>query len=690
MRLSLLFALPFMGIVSPVFADQIQTVQRLLNELGYNAGVPDGIIGRKTTKAITSFYIDNDRTFDGVIDDNETADLTTMSGGFYGECTDINVDSQPINHTSAIPPYLPQYETVVTQIPAYVVGTFGRVANPEYFENVHPWVLAVSDLNNDGITDIYVGYAETGVPPLIYLGTASGKFNPLENPVDDFRRHVNLGTFSDLNADGYDDFIGFTSADHVEHFAKQGYKGIAPGESDFVLINDGGTAFLPLAVPEARKNDINHGGVIADINNDGFMDIIPLSENDGDATYPLINIAGTSFELSRYPLPKVVSEHWIEYGATSDLDGDGFDDLVISLELPTWSRKPNFNLVSHVKSHKPLLVIYGDGDFDFSNNRTLRIGKYWFTADALHDYAQPRRDFNGKQEKAETISFGTSAISIADLNNDGRPDIIEGQYMQAPYWETSGFQVYLNRGNCFQLATQQLFPDQTANRVTALEATTKFTKQFDFADLNQDGLVDVLHQALAIYDRQKDIGHANYPYIFIADRSGEYLPLTYDETRQFRNVSKMLSGDFNGDGLTDLVGTRLDDGQAEIVTLLAKPIDEILLQKRSANTKKLRLKWTVSMHDDDYKEFLEAEDTIYINSASEIIDIEGIDHTDEGVSGRDTLEYSVTNEMLKIKGVIVLFGNERLYVNFSAPLDAKQVSRTFGPQDKLILTWEFE
>ena len=152
----------------------------------------------------------------------------------------------------------------------------------------------------------------------------------------------------------------------------------------------------------------------------------------------------------------------------------------------------------------------------------------------------------------------------------------------------------------------------------------------------------------------------------------------------------MLSGDFNGDGLTDLVGTRLDDGQAEIVTLLAKPIDEILLQKRSANTKKLRLKWTVSMHDDDYKEFLEAEDTIYINSASEIIDIEGIDHTDEGVSGRDTLEYSVTNEMLKIKGVIVLFGNERLYVNFSAPLDAKQVSRTFGPQDKLILTWEFE
>jgi len=141
----------------------------------------------------------------------------------------------------------------------------------------------------------------------------------------------------------------------------------------------------------------------------------------------------------------------------------------------------------------------------------------------------------------------------------------------------------------------------------------------------------------------------------------------------------------------DLSGTRLDDmNKSEIVTFLAKPVNELKLQKLSSNTQKLDLKWTVALSEENYRENLEAEDTIFLNSDFEIIDIEGLDVTDEGVLGRDTLEYSVFDETLKIKGAIVLFGNERLYVNFSAPLDAKQVSRTFGAQDKLILTWEFE
>ena len=191
--------------------------------------------------------------------------------------------------------------------------------------------------------------------------------------------------------------------------------------------------------------------------------------------------------------------------------------------------------------------------------------------------------------------------------------------------------------------------------------------------------------------RQRNQAITKYPYIFLGEESGSFSPLEKSLARELYEIKQIVTGDFNGDGLIDLAGTEwADDGSANIVTFLANPIDEILLQKRSANTTKLRLKWTVSMRDDDYKEFLEAEDTIYINSASEIIDIEGIDYTDEGVSGRDTLEYSVANEMLKIKGVIVLCGNERLYVNFSAPLDDKQASRTFGTQDKLILTWEFE
>tara|TARA_B100001057_G_C22110042_1_gene666614 strand:+ start:244 stop:399 length:156 start_codon:yes stop_codon:yes gene_type:complete len=50
----------------------------------------------------------------------------------------------------------------------------------------------------------------------------------------------------------------------------------------------------------------------------------------------------------------------------------------------------------------------------------------------------------------------------------------------------------------------------------------------------------------------------------------------------------------------------------------------------------------------------------------------------------------VQDQTLKIKGEVIVLGGERLHVNFSAPLDAKEVSITFAAQDKLILTWEFK
>ena len=288
MRLSLLFALPFMGIVTPVFADQIQTVQRLLNELGYNAGVPDGIIGRKTTKAITSFYIDNDRTFDGVINDNEIADLTAQINGLYGSCAEAKDKTDVDEVFSTSPLYLPDYDQVTTTIPAYARGTFGDIDGGE----VDAWIIASSDVNKDGITDVYVEYTETAVPPAIYLGTPTGEFTVLPRPIETTRRSINMGYFADLTNDGYDDFIGFVTSDHVEYFQQKGFNDLAPGEPDLVLINVKGKAFIPADLPESHKNDINHGGIISDIDNDGFKDIIPLTESDGLPTFPVKNVGG--------------------------------------------------------------------------------------------------------------------------------------------------------------------------------------------------------------------------------------------------------------------------------------------------------------------------------------------------------------------------------------------------------------
>ena len=56
-------------------SESIKEAQRLLNNLGLNAGPADGVWGKNTESAITKFYARESLTFDGKIDQNELTDL---------------------------------------------------------------------------------------------------------------------------------------------------------------------------------------------------------------------------------------------------------------------------------------------------------------------------------------------------------------------------------------------------------------------------------------------------------------------------------------------------------------------------------------------------------------------------------------------------------------------------------------
>jgi hypothetical protein len=73
-KLSIAILLTF-GFGSPVLSDTVSSAQRMLNELGYNAGTVDGSYGGKTKRALETFYTDNNSLYDGKLDDNEIADL---------------------------------------------------------------------------------------------------------------------------------------------------------------------------------------------------------------------------------------------------------------------------------------------------------------------------------------------------------------------------------------------------------------------------------------------------------------------------------------------------------------------------------------------------------------------------------------------------------------------------------------
>ena len=61
-------------------SQDVYASQKMLNSLGYNAGPIDGIVGSKTTNAMTNYYADKGMTFDGKIDGNEVALLKIDTG----------------------------------------------------------------------------------------------------------------------------------------------------------------------------------------------------------------------------------------------------------------------------------------------------------------------------------------------------------------------------------------------------------------------------------------------------------------------------------------------------------------------------------------------------------------------------------------------------------------------------------
>ena len=65
-----------------VFADSVAQSQRMLNQLGYNAGPVDGAYGGKTKGALENFYANNGSTYDGKLDANEVRDLKSALKNF--------------------------------------------------------------------------------------------------------------------------------------------------------------------------------------------------------------------------------------------------------------------------------------------------------------------------------------------------------------------------------------------------------------------------------------------------------------------------------------------------------------------------------------------------------------------------------------------------------------------------------
>ncbi|MGI8582753.1 MAG: CRTAC1 family protein [Chitinophagaceae bacterium] len=356
------------------------------------------------------------------------------------------------------------------------------------------------------------------------------------------------------------------------------------------------------------RNFYNGGGVaIGDINNDGLADVF-LTSNMGDNKIYL-NKGNMKFEDISLKAGLKQDSMWSTGVTLVDINGDGWLDIYVcnSGHMKSGNRKNKLYINNHVSpspsgegrgevSFTESATQYGlaisayttqvsffdydsDGDLDcfMINNSPMPINTLnnanrrdlpdaqWPVADFLkgggdHLYRNDNGHFTDVTKEAgihgSLISFGLG-VSIADLNEDGYPDIYVGNDSYEKDY------LYINQKN-------GTFKDELEQRLQSISMSSMGT---DVADLNNDGYPEIFTTDMLPKDdyRLKTLGSFdNVDFYNSKVKSGFYhqfmkncLQLnnkngTFSEIGNYSGISATdwswgeLLFDADNDGLTDI------------------------------------------------------------------------------------------------------------------------------------------
>jgi hypothetical protein len=342
------------------------------------------------------------------------------------------------------------------------------------------------DLNNDGFLDIVFCNGYDGTSPninsYIYWGSASGFSigNKTELPT----HGACSNSVADLNGDGFIDIVFSNGHDGTSYNTNSVvYWGSAIGFSS------GDKTELP-----------THGAFdnsVADLNGDGFLDIVFC--NNYDDTSGNINSViywGSASGFSsgdKMELPT----HQAGGSSVADLNGDGFLDIVFS------------------NNH--------DGT---SHNTDSFI--YWGSAIGF-----------SSSNKTELPTHGAVGNSVADLNSDGFLDIVFSNIYDGTSYNTDSF-IYWGSAGGFSSDNKTELPTHGAYGNSV-------------ADLNSDGFLDI------VFSNEYDGTSVNINSYIYWGSAGGFSSGNKTELPTHNAISNSVA-DLNGDGFLDIVFSNMYDG----------------------------------------------------------------------------------------------------------------------------------
>jgi hypothetical protein len=389
--------------------------------------------------------------------------------------------------------------------------------------------LAIGDVNGDGLDDIYIGGAKWQAGRL-FLQQRDGTFRPSPQPafeLDSLQEDVDAVLF-DANGDGHPDLYVVSGGNE--------FWGGDDALQDRLYLNDGHGHFRRDTVALPRFAESGSCVAVGDFNGDGHPDLFVgrravaraygrtprsyLLENDGRGHFRDVTLEKAP-ELAQ--LGMVTAAAWVDY------DHDGRLDLIV-------------------------------------------VGE-WMAVHVFHQENGRLVDRTREAGLAGTEGWWNS-VTVADLNGDGRPDLVLGNL---------GLNSYLRAS---PTEPARLYVDDFGHTGTVEQIVTFYKHGVSYPLAGRDELLELAPQLRRRYPTYASFGASRIEDIFSASElaqatmreahyfasavalnngNGTFTLTPLPAEAQFAPIRAVLADDFDGDGRTDLLVAGNDYGAPPVL-----------------------------------------------------------------------------------------------------------------------------
>jgi enediyne biosynthesis protein E4 len=378
-------------------------------------------------------------------------------------------------------------------------------------------VLAAADVNGDGIEDVFVT-GTAGQTGELFLGQKDGTFARAENqPMSKASEADFVGAaFLDVNGDNHPDLL--LVAGGVQHAAGDALL------DDRLFLNDGHGRFTPAPAGTLPGDAESTAAIaVADFDGDGRTDVfiggrvVPGKYPEVPRSFLYRNVGGKLVDVTDEIAPGLRRIGMVTAAAWADIDGDKRPDLVLALE---WGP-----------------VVY------------------------FHNTGKGFENLTGKSGLAGVTGWW-SALVAADVNGDGRPDLVAGNVgLNTKYHASDAEPAVLFAGDLDGSGRATLFEAQSEDgKLLPLRGRSKLAYTFPwlpkkfptykaFARATVSDLFEPERLAAAHRLAASELASG----IFLQGADGTFAFRPLPRAAQIAPVNAIVARDLDGDGKVDLL-----------------------------------------------------------------------------------------------------------------------------------------